>query len=358
MIIGVHAVAAYREKPTGVEGYARTLIDRVIGLPDASEHRFLLYADPSDDQKKNFQAENTELRALKSPALWTQARLSLEILTRPPDVLFVPAQALPRILPKRTVVTIHGVEFLQASHHYAPAHRRYLMWVTKDALRRADAVIAVSQATKSALIDRFQADPDRITVIRHGSPTAPKRVAKRSHKRPYFLFIGRLETHKNVDGIVRAFSQLRRKGRDIDLLLVGSRGFGYEAIVREISESAFKDDIYELGYVDEGVKEELLQHALAFVFPSLAEGFGLPVLEAQSAAVPVITSSTTALPEITGDSGLLVDPRDGEALLRAMGRVHDDFALRKRLVAAGKTNIRRFSWDRAAQQTLNLLLGE
>lgn len=370
MTIGVHAVAAFRENPTGVEGYLQHLLCAWQKDLDATAHRFLLYTptfpkegrDP--DFKRNVKADHFSLRPLRAPFLWTQARLSWEIFRRLPDVLFVPATALPRVLPKHTVVTIHGLEFRHIPNAYGPLHRRYLDWATADAVRRAGHIIAVSEATKQDLLTFLDADPDRISVIHHGPPVsfkAREEYAFSSRVGPYFLYIGRIETKKNVEGIIRAYTQLRSRKRDVPkrLVLVGSPGFGFPLIQEALRRSPYRDEIELRGYVREEEKWGLLFGASGFVFPSWAEGFGFPILEAQQAGIPVVTGDRTAMPEIAGEKGaLFVPPGDIGMIADAMERIVIDQQLRKELVAAGARNVQRFSWEDTARRTLRVLLNE
>lgn len=412
MVIGVHAVAAFRPEPTGVEVYAQELLHHMANLPDARKHRLLLYADraksewrpPRFDSPLRFGSEvdesrpglaNGEVRILKFPMLWTQVRLSLELLRHSPDVLFVPAQALPRKLPKRTVAVIHGVEFKRVPSMYSRWQREYLHWITRDALSRADRIIAVSHATKHDLLRFYDADPHTIVVIHHGAPRHPqgarlapvtvgaaqllrgaeiqdlrsglpandlgRRQWQGGIRNPYFLFVGRLELKKNVDGIVRGFTRFceQRPQAPHELVLLGAPGFGYEKIQNALLKSSVRERMKVLGRVHEVEKWKWLLGAEALVFPSWAEGFGFPILEAQAAEIPVITASVTSMPEVAGDAGaLFVEPEDPEALAEAMVRIGEDMTLRRVLIEAGQRNVTRFSWESTAQETLRVLLNE
>lgn len=363
MTIGVHAVAAFRKNPTGVEGYLRNLLSSWEKDPDAASHRFLLYVNNKGAEGR-WQMANSTLRTLSAPALWTQARLSWEMLKRPPDTLFVPATALPRVLPKRCVATIHGLEFYHAPRTYGMFQRRYLRWATADAATRASHLIAVSEATKRDLVGFLNVHPERISVIHHGlSPQLKMHDQKPGTDfigAPYYLYMGRLETKKNVDGIIRAYTILRTRRSDLlkRLVLAGSFGVGFSVIEQERERSPFRDEIVLTGYVSEEDKWRLISEAHAFVFPSWAEGFGFPILEAQQAGIPVVTGDNTAMPEVAGFGGaLFVPPGDTEAIANAMEQIVIDEALRKDLSAAGSLNIERFSWENTAKRTLEVLVG-
>jgi glycosyltransferase involved in cell wall biosynthesis len=164
------------------------------------------------------------------------------------------------------------------------------------------------------------------------------------------LFIGRLETRKNVARVIEAFEILKKTGFAGKLLLVGRPGFGYEAIAEKRSASPYAADILEKGFVSQQEKEVLLGAASVFVFPSLYEGFGLPVLEAQAAGVPVVTSNTSSLPEVAGDAAVYVDPTSAQKIAAGIQQVlrsKDEAALLKE---KGYKNIQRFSWERCAKE--------
>lgn len=363
MLIGAHAVPAFKKNPTGVELYAREIITRMIAsVGGKAEFRLYTDYDPCGDEGARDPLCSADIRVLRAPFLWTQGRLSLEMVLHKPDVLFVPGNALPRVLPKRTVTMLHGAEFMQAPQHYAPSAKAYLESLTKDTLRRADAVLVPSYATASALAEYFGADEEKLHVVHHGAPKPPASDPQppTPSPKPYFLYIGRLETHKNVHGLVEAFSAFKRARPEggHELVLAGSPGFGYDIILAAIEQSDYKEVISLPGYVAEDEKWSLLRGALAFCYPSFAEGFGLPVLEAQAAGTPLLTSNMTAMPEVAGATGaLLVNPHDSEQMSLAMERISDDADLRATLIRHGKENLSRFSWNKAAKTTLDILFG-
>ncbi len=416
MQIGVHAKALSEQNPTGVGLYTRYLLRHLVSLPEAASHRFLLYVNSArvlsrrkvgipTSLNREFEAsgkiENCKLKIMHAPALWTQGRLACELFLRKPDIFFTSQHVLPKTAPKNSVVTIHGLEFERFPQYYSLQERMYLSWVTKDAVKRASRIIAVSCATKRDLMELYHAPEEKITVIWHGissrhsreggnpdpSPALPLvRGGRGWGSAPYFLYIGRIEKKKNVDGIIRAFVIAKEQYKlPHKLVLAGGDGYGSENIKYQISNVQCRDQIELLGYISEDKKWQLLHGAEAFVFPSWYEGFGLPILEAQQAGVPVITSNISAMPEIagspsevstkegeplsgiqardqyhtlvydTGHGALFVDPADPEAIADAMYRVTEDKVLRDALVAKGYENVKRFSWEKCARETLEVL---
>jgi len=174
----------------------------------------------------------------------------------------------------------------------------------------------------------------------------PKKLPTNS---PYILYIGRLETKKNIQGLIRAFELLKKKYQvSHQLILVGPKGYGSDKI-------RFKKDVIEKGYISEREKTQLLQKADMFVLPSFYEGFGMPLLEAQAAGCPVITSNVSSMPEVAGEGAILVEPRNVEEICQAMYKVISDKDLRKRLVNQGYQNVKKFSWRKCARETLKIL---
>lgn len=176
-------------------------------------------------------------------------------------------------------------------------------------------------------------------------------------KKPYLLFIGRLEERKNIVRIVEAFEILKEQYRiPHELLLAGKPGFGYGRIANTLQAISYKQEIKELGYVSEEEKWELLRNADVFLFPTLYEGFGIPVLEAQSVGVPVVTSNTSSLPEVAGEGAVLVDPTSVESIAEGVQRLLSDQGLRSGIIEKATHNVSRYSWARCAKEIATYLV--
>ena len=414
MIIGINVAAAIKQPRTGVEEYTYQLIKHLTMLPESGEHRFLLYlpaevrrtkAGEPKDSPHLFEPEgssepdrpnpllreerentffdfplppNFEIKVLcwPLPFLWTQIRLAWEILRRSPDVLFIPVHILPFFSPKNSVVTIHGLEYEYFQEYYPFWHRVYLKWSTKRAVKKAGKIIAISENTKNDLIKFYGARAEKIEVVHHGvfvchseavgrgiSHECGTGIRQRSlaalgmttREKPYILYLGRLETKKNVQGILEAYKILKEEYQiPHKLVLAGVPGYGYENLKFKIEN--LKLQITELGYVDEDEKWRLLSEADIFLFPSFYEGFGLPVLEAQAAGVSVVTSASSCLPEIAGQGALFVNPKNPARIAEAVKQIIDDNDLRDRLRQSGFENIKQFSWEKCAKETLGVII--
>lgn len=374
MIIGINAMAALKQPRTGVEEYTYQLIKHLTMLPEAGEHRFLLYL-PSEALAKEglpvfdfILPPNFEIRVLcwPIPLLWTQIRLAWEMLIRPPEILFIPVHVLPFFSPKNSVVALHGLEYEYFPKYYSWPWKIYLRWSTKRAARRAKRIIAISENTKNDLVKLYGAGAAKISVVHHGVSFG---IAKKNGAiRPYILYLGRLETKKNIQGILAAYKILKEEYKiPLQLVLAGAPGYGYDLLKARLDSLSLVDarraksyqlKAVELGYVSEEKKWQLLAGAEIFLFPSFYEGFGLPVLEAQAAGVPVITSGNSCLPEIAGQGALFVNPANPAQIAEAVKQIIDDKFLRDRLIQLGRENLSRFNWEKCARETLKTIIGK
>jgi glycosyltransferase involved in cell wall biosynthesis len=362
MIIGIDASRAAYPQRTGTENYSLFLIRALLDLD--TEHRFRLYFNLAP-QRGLFPAERAELRMIPFPRLWTHVRLSLEMATRTPDVLFVPAHVLPLVHPSRSVVTVHDLGYI----HYPEAHTRwdrwYLQWSTSYNVHHARRVIADSQATKGDLIKYCSAAPDEIHVIYPGYDRAfapvrdPSRLAAVRERygltNAYAIHVGTLQPRKNLSTLLNAFAVVAQQRAELHLALVGKKGWLYEPLYAQAQRLGLQQRVHFIGYVPREDLPALLTAARVFLLPSLYEGFGLPVLEAMACETPVICSNVSSLPEVAGDAAILLDPRDTSAWAEALERLLGDESLRATLAERGLRQVTRFCWEQCAQQTLAVL---
>lgn len=362
MHIGIDASRANKAVKTGVEWYSYHLIQQFKQIDHAD--RFSLYTREALTGGLERLPDNFSERVLGWPPryLWTQARLSWEMLRRAPDALFVPAHAMPAVSQKNTVVTIHDIGFDRFPELYKPVQIWYHRFATKRAVQRARAIITVSEFSKKELIDIYGADPSRVFVTHLGydsdTYTATGDTAQVREKygigERYLIFVGRLEEKKNIRRIIAAFRRARAQDPELELVLVGAPGHGYAGTAAAIRGDA---SIHELSWLPADEVAALYRGALALVFPSLYEGFGLPIIEAQACGCPVITSNRCSMPEVGGSGAYYVDPEDEGDLAGAIMHMATDASLRERLAREGFENARRFSWERCARETLAIITG-
>jgi len=369
MLIGIDASRAVAARRTGTETYSLRLICKLIEL--GAGHRYRLYMNGQPIAglfAGKLPAANVELRSIPFPRLWTHLRLSAEMAARPPDVLFVPAHVLPLIHPRRSVFTVHDLGYLTYPEAHKAGDRRYLGWSTRWNARRAKIVSADSAATKADLIRAYGVDGRKIQVIHLGrdetlAPVRDDRALAAVRARygiagPYLFYVGTLQPRKNLARVIEAFARVAAAPAfsGVQLVLAGKKGWLYDDLFAQVERMGLPGRVIFPGYVEDADLAPLLSGALAFVFPSLYEGFGIPVLEAGACGVPVITSNTSSLPEIAGEAALLVDPHDVDAIAEAMTRLVTDGALRAELSRRGLVNVQRFSWEKCARETLAVLL--
>jgi glycosyltransferase involved in cell wall biosynthesis len=378
MLIGLDASRAASAQRTGTEGYSLHLIRALLEIDQRNEYVLYFHRPPRPGL---FPASpRWRARVIPFPRLWTHVRLSLEMLTAPPDVLFVPAHVLPLVRPRRSVVTVHDLGYRHEPQAHRLLDRLYLELSTRYNARAASHVIADSTATKRDLVQLYGTDPDRITVIPLGLDelfqpvTDPARLAdvRARYGIPgdYLLYVGTLQPRKNLVRLIEAWARViadcRLQIADLGrwtLVLAGKKGWLYEEIFATVRRLGLEGRVLFPGYVPEEDLPALLSGATAFVWPSLYEGFGLPVLEAMACGTPVIAANVSSLPEVVGDAGLLVDPLDSEALAAAMQRLLADAdpstplraSLRAELRQRGLARAKLFSWPRCARETLAVL---
>jgi glycosyltransferase involved in cell wall biosynthesis len=364
MLIGLDASRTTAARPTGTERYALRLIRSLLALD--SPHRCRLYFREPPDPSLLPASSRVEQRLISLPRLWTHLGLSAELLRRPPDVLFVPAHVLPLVHPTPSVVTVHDLGFLHYPEAHPPAQRAYLRWSTGFSARGATRVLADSQATARDLAAHYRIPPDKISVVYPGRDEALVRVddparlaavrAKYDLPQAYLLHVGTLQPRKNLMRLVDAFNKLLDNSKlEIGLVLAGRKGWLYEPIFQRVEALGLAGRVRFVDYVEAEDMAALYSGARAFVFPSLYEGFGFPVLEAMACGTPVICSNTSSLPEVAGEAALLVNPAEVGELAGAMRRVLSDDALRADLVRRGFEQAGKFSWERAARETLAVL---
>ena len=283
------------------------------------------------------------------------------------DVLFAPNFVPPPTRSRRLVVTVHDLGFRRFPDTAPHSTRRWLARLD-GTLRRATRVIAVSESTRRDLVELYHVESARITVVPLGVDggtfgPADAGVVEAARSRlgvagPYVVYVGGIEPRKNLPNLLWAFARL---GPDLSLVIVGSgvewnpQGTGLlrEALERLPSETRRR--VVRTGYISERDKVALLSGAEALVYPSLYEGFGLPVLEAMACGTPVVTSDRSSLPEVAGEAAVLVDPTDPEAIAAGVDRLLTDGRLRGRLREAGLARAARFTWEETARRTAQVL---
>ncbi|MGD0649901.1 MAG: glycosyltransferase family 1 protein [Verrucomicrobiia bacterium] len=346
MRIALDAFEAGFEPLTGTGRYVRGLLGALNG---AEITAFLRHGHGV----KTGAAKLVALRCPVNRTVWSQARLPLALaMRRPFDVLHVPGHKLPALAPCKTVVTIHDLAFLKFPETFKPLHRQRLVWFTRNAVRRADRIIAVSESTKRDLCELLGAPDERIDVVHHGVDHELFRpdVAPAVRTAPYILSVGTLQPRKNYTMLIRAFKRLCERRREpVELLIAGQRGWLWEEIEAEADRTP---RVHLLGYVSDDQLPALYAGAAVVAMPSLYEGFGLPLLEAMACEAPVVAANVSCFPEVVGNAAVMLDPTDEESWAATLSELLDDPAQRESLRQNGMARAKEFTWERTASQTL------
>jgi glycosyltransferase involved in cell wall biosynthesis len=368
--IGIDYTAAVHQS-AGIGRYVREIVNALAAAP----------AGPLDAEYHLFVADGAGLApAVPGPAfiwhhsrltkrwlerLWYRLRLPLHLegWTGPLDLLHQPDFVLPPVRSgTKTLLTVHDLSFLREPGSVMPGMTTHLTRWVRHSVDQADHVIAVSESTRQDLIDLYQTPPEKVTVLYHGvrplfKPVDdPARLATIRQKYglgngPFILSVGTIQPRKNYQRLVQAFAQLDPA---YSLVLAGSRGWDYETIVAEVHKQALEDRVHFTNFVADADLPALYSAASLFAYPSLYEGFGLPILEAMACGTPVVASTRSSLPEVVAEAGLLVDALDVEALAGAMANLLTDEALYQRLSRAGRIQAAKFTWEDVACKLLTL----
>lgn len=357
--------------PTGVGWYALQL---VRGLAETdTENRYILYPlfwhchppdyrDAYQPMSSNFQVwdKNRDFEELKKR--WSDSGPPPREVLGPIELLHSTGYTAPYVPGIRLVVTIHDMSFLTHPHFHTEANRRFCTVQTLRAARFAHALICVSQSTANDLRKYLHVPKERVFVIPEAAGPEYRRVvdseriaatlARLDIQENFILFVGTVEPRKNLTALIEAFASIKKdRSRREWLVVAGGSGWLNEQIYRRVEELDLTRSVRFLGYVSTDELVVLYSSCRAFVYPSLYEGFGLPVLEAMACGAPVITSTVSSLPEVAGDAALTVDPKSPETMAAAMNSVLGDSSLRSELRQKGVERSSVFSWHKTARHT-------
>lgn len=337
--------------PSGIGQYVRHLAPALARQYPEDEWWALLRAGFSLPGFHGVELSRSELTNL-GRLLIEQVRIPRYLSRVGYDVVhFTDYRAPLRRLP-RTVLTVHDLAFFRYPETFTATQGRLKRWFLQQSAPRAARIIVPSQATRDDLVDLIRVPADRIAVIPHGVEAEQPTNATSPHPRPYLLFVGTLEPRKNLVRLVEAYAELARRRADIpDLVVIGRRGWLYEATFEAVRRTQLQERVLFLGYVPNPELPTWYRHAVAFCFPSLYEGFGMPVLEAMAYGCPVLTSDRGATKEVGQGAALLVDPEDVDAIVRGLDRLISEPGLADALRTAGLEKARQSTWTATAMAT-------
>ncbi|MDD3498009.1 MAG: glycosyltransferase family 1 protein [Candidatus Moranbacteria bacterium] len=345
--------------------------------------KYLGKISPEDDffiyHKKEFNPElvppeftNYVIKKVSSPFLWTQTRFAWEVWKEGVDVLWMPMHNAPLFGSKKTkkVVTIHDLAFKRFSEAFTKGDLFKLNLLTELAIKKADKIIAVSQSTKRDILEFYpEINPEDIRVIYHGfdAELFEKRYSEekrnsvlKSYKlkaKSYILYVGAIQPRKNLKTLIRAFESLKGSGEaeDLKLVISGSKAWRWEDTIEAVEKSSQRENIILTGRVSFEDLSIIYRGASVFVFPSLYEGFGIPVLEAFASGVPAVVSRNSSLEEVGGEAVEYFDGSDAGDLSKKIGNILKSDEIQRSMVEKGKKRLKNFSWEKCARETLGFL---
>lgn len=368
----------------GLGRYVQEIVDRVIRLQagGAAKAEFVIFLSP--DNFDEFICPNTNVQKVLVPQRWYSWREQVIfpiILWRAKlNLIHFPHFNVPLLTPSPFIVTIHDLILTKFPSRRASMLPPLLYWikqaayrlVVRTAVKRARAIITVSEFTKKDIVDQFSAPPEKIYITYEGVVNFHQSVANQNDEssilkgygitEPFLLYVGNAYPHKNLSRLLSAYSEVRNSCPELSLVMVGKNDYFYERVraeadtlgLYEVSSGIGK--IVFPGYVPDLELGTLYRKALLYVFPSLYEGFGLPPLEAMSCSCPVASSNQASLPEILGKAAIYFNPYKVSDISSVVTDLAADNNRRAEMARAGKEHVKKFSWQRCAEQTFAIYL--
>ncbi len=378
MTVGIDIRVLARGTRTGVEEYTINLLENMLPLDSSVKYKLFYNGYKKVKLDYNWlKLPNVELVEFGMPnrLLDFSSRFfnfpQIDKLLGKVDVFFSPHIFLSSVSKEcSAVITFHDLSFERHPEFYSISKNYWHFSMNpKSQAQGAKKIIAVSQSTKSDLIELYNVDPGKIRVVYSGVSRGSKLsawnskfdIVKRRYGLPdrYILYLGTLEPRKNIVGLVKAFEKLKAnhklQGENCKLVIAGSKGWLYQDVFESVERSPVKNDIIFTGFVRDEDKSILYSLADLFVYPSFYEGFGFPPLEAMANGTAVITSNLSSLPEAVGDAAIMINPYNLDELLRAIEAVLFNDDLRNHLIERGYEHIKKFSWQKCARETLEIL---
>lgn len=384
MVIGIDASRGNDAHRTGTEWYSFHLINKLKTTIPNTEKVVVYSKEPLREDWAQLPPNwSSKVLSWKPGLLWTQLRLSWEMLWHKPDVLFVPAHTIPFIHPK-TVLVAHDIGFEKAKElygstqigkktifgrilgwmvrlvtfgKYGTSELDYHRWAMRFGVKHACRIITISEFSKQEMVNAYHMDPQQIQVIWHALPDeTPSTTQTKDHvtNEPTILYVGRIELKKNLQLVVEALALIPPKDRP-RLVLIGKDGLGADQIKQRVKDLHLDSSVIFTGYLPESAVQQWRKKTTAMILPSRYEGFGLPLLEAWRAHIPMIASRIPALTEVGGDAVEFFAVDSKEDCAKTIQLVISDHQLQAELVKKGELRLALFSLDRMASQTYEVI---
>lgn len=360
MRIGIYA-RGLSEKSGGVKVYINELTKAIINNIGKKDELFIFHSlkEGAFSEKKN----------VKEIMLKSKNKLYSDFIEAPKeinkhnlDVVFFPKNVIPYGIKAKKILTIHDLAYYMPKYDaYKFSDTVYMKKMIKSSCKRADKIIAVSENTKNDLINILNVPQDKISVVHEGADKKFKKIkdkkilseVRKKYKldNPFIFYAGSISPRKNIKRLVKVFNDIHDNVK-MDLVITGNKLWNNDEEMKAIKKNS---RIKVFGFVPEDHLPVLYNLASAYVYPSLYEGFGLPILEAQACGCPILASNASSLPEVAGKGALYFDPYNEEDLSYAIIKITKDQNLRRSLIKEGLKNSKNFSWDKTARRTLDLM---
>jgi len=368
MYVGINLLYLIPGVVGGTETYARELIKSMLEKISESD-KIVIFC--SRESEHTF-AGTSRLKIVTLPFYSNNriARIFAEQVLLPIycvaykiNVLLSLGYSQPLLVPCKTIVTIHDLNWYYHPEDFTKLALFFWKYLTIFSAYKSNAIIAISQSTKNSLISVLNIKPEKVHVIYHGmsknveekNPSISVVARKYALPKKYIFTLLSHYSHKNLETLIHAFMQVQSKAKDLHLVIGGTGTFEARVERQKYLSTLDNKNIHMLPFVDASALATIYENASIFVFPSAYEGFGLPVLEAMSHDVPVISSNAYSLKEVVGSGGILVNPFDVEEYVSSINKILKDAIVRKKYVLAGRKQVHKFTWDKCATETLNLI---
>lgn len=370
MKIGIEAQRLFRPHKHGMDIVALELI-RALQLIDSQNEYFIFV---KADEDRSCLTETPNFHIIEIPSFnyifWEQILLPLYAQKYGIEVLHCTSNTAPLFISIPLFLTLHDVIFMEkiigknTSSNYQKLGNLYRKWLVPKIIRKCEEIVTISEVEKANITKTLGLKAESVTVVHNG--VSRRFGVKPSHavieefktrlgiKDDYFLFLGNVEPRKNVQNTVKAFAVFAEQNPKVKLVITGLETSFIEDILCEINKSELLDRFILTGFVDDGTLLALYSEAKVFLYPSLREGFGLPILEAMAFGTPVVTSNISSMPEVAGEAAFLVNPFSVESIALGMKTAYEDESLRKQKIDLGYLRLKIFTWQKTAEQMINL----
>jgi glycosyltransferase involved in cell wall biosynthesis len=367
MRIAVNTRFLIPDKLEGIGWFTYETMKRITR--DHPEHEFIFLFDRQFDEQFIFSTNITPV-VVNPPArhpllwyYWFEFALPKVLKKTQADIFISPDGNLSLRSKVKTMLVIHDLAFEHFRDQIPRSAHLFLKRYTPKYAQKADRIATVSQYSKDDICKQYDIFPDKIDVVYNGAnelfqplDASQKQAVKDrySHGSDYFIYVGSIHPRKNVDGLLQAFDDFKKsRNNNVRLLIAGRKAWQTKTTEQIIEKMHHKSDVIFTGHLNIKELVRCVGGALAMVYPSYFEGFGIPIVEAMYCDVPVITSNTSSMPEVGGEAALIIDPYSTDSIKNAMLQLHEDARFRSALIEKGRNHRNRFSWDRTAERFWN-----